>query len=852
MRTQLENIERAEKYLSNELNTAEHAAFEQELLTNPKLKTVTEGVRNLQAAAYRSELRKKIESNPNGNNNWGKATIIGVLIICASMLTWLFFTTPNTTKNQRPTDSTTSVERVSNTLSANVPDSAIIEHVSPGTNPKSLFQQVISVFSQPDTIPVSQNFQLGGHEIWTKPNVQSFQFESLDGATIEGENGMLIIVPQQAFVDLGGNPITGKVEFNLVEAFSIEEMVLYKLQTVSNGSKLESGGMFYLEATINGVSVQVNPARPLYIEIPTIEKKTGMMAFQGKITKDGNINWVNPKPLKKYLVKLPLEDLNFLPAGFEAEVKGNMPFLNYGRANKVLTDSLYYSLSKLRVDDKSTIPKKWTPRGETREYDTKEFGCGIDPASVNTIKTEPFEQTFVATKEFETRIAMLHQEHNGDDLLDVYLKNLTKDLNISDSVVALEAGEDAKEVFERFAKEKLTNIKDAPLYQKRLTEYYTSKRRELKNTHERLATQLTVRNAKELEGLSVAIATAATPTATNSFNNLMAILPTPNAATTNVYSTPWISMGWGNIDRYYKLLNNGTVETSIAVLNMPNNTSVTQWLGAINTYTDLSISTNGFRAVFPKNPSGSTETHVFAIAESDHQYTWGMKHYNPYEESDVQFEMATTSIEDIKKDLRRVSTHFGKIRTRLLWKEEQVKQAIIKQMQVRKKREEWLEQRNEIMMKYNDELRKQQEIEHVLSKLRNAAFPCQENDVSIASEIEIIDTPILRTPDSYFTIVEDMPQYPGADAAIFQFVRQNIRYPEKLKLGGITGTSYVSYVVNQLGTVTDVRIVRSSGNDLLDEEAARVVRLFEGYTPGRQRGKPVSVQFTIPIRFQLN
>ncbi len=62
---------------------------------------------------------------------------------------------------------------------------------------------------------------------------------------------------------------------------------------------------------------------------------------------------------------------------------------------------------------------------------------------------------------------------------------------------------------------------------------------------------------------------------------------------------------------------------------------------------------------------------------------------------------------------------------------------------------------------------------------------------------------------------------------------------------------YVSYIVGKDGKVRDVKVVRGA-DPFLDKEAVRVVKTLNGYKPGKQRGKPVPVQFTIPIRFVLN
>ena len=96
-----------------------------------------------------------------------------------------------------------------------------------------------------------------------------------------------------------------------------------------------------------------------------------------------------------------------------------------------------------------------------------------------------------------------------------------------------------------------------------------------------------------------------------------------------------------------------------------------------------------------------------------------------------------------------------------------------------------------------------------------------------------------------------MPGYPGGDAALLKYIAETVEYPAIAKENGITGVVYVSYIVDRDGSIKDVKVVRGA-DPFLDKEAVRVVKTLRGYTPGKQRGKPVPVQFTIPIRFVLN
>jgi len=101
-----------------------------------------------------------------------------------------------------------------------------------------------------------------------------------------------------------------------------------------------------------------------------------------------------------------------------------------------------------------------------------------------------------------------------------------------------------------------------------------------------------------------------------------------------------------------------------------------------------------------------------------------------------------------------------------------------------------------------------------------------------------------------YTIVEDMPQYPGGNAALNKYISDNLIIPASAKENGIAGTVYVSYVVMADGNVNETKVVRGRDPNL-DKEALRVVNSIMGYKPGKQKGKPVAVQLTTPVKFVL-
>ena len=101
-----------------------------------------------------------------------------------------------------------------------------------------------------------------------------------------------------------------------------------------------------------------------------------------------------------------------------------------------------------------------------------------------------------------------------------------------------------------------------------------------------------------------------------------------------------------------------------------------------------------------------------------------------------------------------------------------------------------------------------------------------------------------------FTIVEEMPAYPGGDAKLYEYLGKNIKYPQIARESGIQGRVFVNFVVEPDGSVSNVKVMRGIGGGC-DEEAVRVIKTMPKWKPGKQRGKAVRVTYTIPVVFKL-
>jgi len=127
-------------------------------------------------------------------------------------------------------------------------------------------------------------------------------------------------------------------------------------------------------------------------------------------------------------------------------------------------------------------------------------------------------------------------------------------------------------------------------------------------------------------------------------------------------------------------------------------------------------------------------------------------------------------------------------------------------------------------------------------------------DVEINLDAELsLDEPLDLPPppaeeeeeEDFFVVVEQMPELIGGMAAL----QKNIRYPEMARKAGIEGRVIVQFIVNENGEVEDPRVIRGIGGGC-DEEALRAVQTVK-FKPGRQRGEPVRVQYSLPVIFRL-
>ncbi len=106
-------------------------------------------------------------------------------------------------------------------------------------------------------------------------------------------------------------------------------------------------------------------------------------------------------------------------------------------------------------------------------------------------------------------------------------------------------------------------------------------------------------------------------------------------------------------------------------------------------------------------------------------------------------------------------------------------------------------------------------------------------------------------PDSskIFGVAEEMPSFPGGEKALMQYIKDNTYYPKEMCEGAAQGRVMVGFVVNEDGSISDIKVLRSLTPEF-DEVAVKIVKGMPKWNPGKQNGKAVKTKYTVPVSFR--
>lgn len=294
---------------------------------------------------------------------------------------------------------------------------------------------------------------------------QLFNVDPNQDTVIETDGGIIMAIPKGTWVDQNGKAIDGPIEIEVKEALNNASIMTAGLGTTSNGELLETGGMFYVNGRKDGESLKIKDGESISTSIPTDDYKAGMQLFDGERMPNGTVNWKNPTKIENYLQTVDIHSLNFYPPHYLDSVHS----LGLDANNKVFTDSLYYSYV-----EEGEFLHKHNYMDSVVLYSSGSSNNGISPQRIQTIWSDEFQNTLLATTAFEQRLQAIHLSCDNS-LIDLYISNLDQEMSYIDSLVVTKTSGEVQAMFKVFAAQNLGKVKDGDKHSNLLKRFYEKK-----------------------------------------------------------------------------------------------------------------------------------------------------------------------------------------------------------------------------------------------------------------------------------------------------------------------------------------------------------------------------------------
>ncbi|WP_051568543.1 energy transducer TonB [Crocinitomix catalasitica] len=859
MRQELKIIEEIEAYMMDALNPEQKSLFEDKLTNNSELKDqydfqkdLVEGIQRLGLKNDAIRARKKYV--------FQKVLKIGAVIILVAALTGF----------------------------------AISQFESASENSEDQFENV--AVETINTIHLLENDSL-----FAEPNTmldqQFFDLNTKRDTVIETAGGAVIFVPANSFdTDLN------EVNFLVQEALKVEDILLAGLSTETmEGDSLESGGMLYFDAFAKDKRIGLR--NDLIVDIPAYTDKPEMMFYDGKKMDNGEIKWTNPKPFERPLKAVDILTLDFYPPKYEPKMD------EWGYLNKDFKDSLYYSFGdefgNVSIPDTAGLQElligtisptlMFMPFPQDDLYHSKvqidssiainesQRLCGLNPILVKTIWNRTFNNTNLATKEFEARMPLIH-ESCDDAILELYIKNLDKKLATVDSMAMRRTSGSLRRKFAAFAKLNQGKVDVSTKAGNKLADYYRKKSKEFSasiktaqkefwDEQNDLDQKYIDQNAKanknsnqsrkdlqaaETKFISDKVYKALDMDKKGKPNNRNIQLGNRGSNTGNVASAliepeepvhnsvivppsrPIVranvsNLGWYNVDCLMSLSqmrttakikgNNRTTTVSFAPwqLNIANNEAfdkVTVYMIPKQFTSYVKLYQSNNNYKYSLNNDLAYDVVVIAWS-GDNFYASSVK----VKGSNQTVQLKQAKMKDWKKS---IANNFESITN---FSDEIDFQEFV---QTDQKRQNTNQAKRDLKR-----------------KIRPYIFDC--NCAVEQDDIEIVSVEHLSNIRNQRAILasEDEPRFPGGEREMSQFVANNIKLPNIDNLTINNSTVYVSFLVTETGELKNVNTIRGV-HPLIDEEVMRVVKSMPKWTPAQQDGKAVAVEFTLPVNVRYN
>ena len=335
---------------------------------------------------------------------------------------------------------------------------------------------ILSACTQPVVLEIPDSVDPEEVELFTLSNAKDTSLYTADEIYIH--------IPKGAVVDSEGNPVDN-YQLQFAGFMDAADAIASGLTTNSDSALLESSAIVYAQVSQGGQPLFIDPNKGVTLSIPEYYERGNLETF----TKENSESSWQKTPEPVYLNTVDFNLLDFLPKGFRPTIK---EVLNTAYSDEAV-DSLYYAMeayerkelilvTNVQGSERSEIfiwPKGMKhPLDEGMAHygnDSTSYEPTITPAKIKVLKSEKLANTFIATRAFEQRMAVLHEWGCwGDELLKVYLQNLHQPLWVSDSIVYFHKPFDdlGYPQFKEFYEQRLTNTQGAPTISTGLVDWF--------------------------------------------------------------------------------------------------------------------------------------------------------------------------------------------------------------------------------------------------------------------------------------------------------------------------------------------------------------------------------------------
>ncbi|MGB0839022.1 MAG: hypothetical protein ACPGXL_02720 [Chitinophagales bacterium] len=189
---------------------------------------------------------------------------------------------------------------------------------------------------------------------------QFFEIDATASAVLKTENGSMIAIPNNGFITAVGDSVKGQVELEVKEVVDMTDLLLSNLSSVSaHNNVLVSEGVLYVDAKSNGKQVQLAPDKQIYVEYATEKKDGDMIVSNGQYAETGEMAWSNPKRLISTVFLLPPNNLNFEQLGLAPELLAQLQSPAYEQsivATREFEERLHFIQATQEIHDHRTGP----------------------------------------------------------------------------------------------------------------------------------------------------------------------------------------------------------------------------------------------------------------------------------------------------------------------------------------------------------------------------------------------------------------------------------------------------------------------------------------------------------------